>query len=100
MFFRKRLTPRRPREVGCSDDAALRQIRDLLLRVADRGQNLLVGLAQLRRRAPQRQALLAMRDRVAENGEVTEHRRTYRLRHLQVLHLGIGERLVDLVDWT
>src|SRR5262245_23843954 len=61
-----------------SDDAALRQIRDLLLRVADGRQDLLVGLAELRRRAAQRQTLLAVRDRVAEDGELAEHRRAHR----------------------
>src|SRR5262247_4023733 len=82
------------------DHAALREIPDLLLRVADGRQDLLVGLAELRRRAAQRKTLLAVRDRMAEDGELAEHRRAHRLRHLQVLHLRIGERLVDLVDRT
>src|SRR4029450_9654582 len=35
---------------------------------------------------------------MAQNGEVAEPCGMHRLRHLQVLHLGIGKRLVDLVN--
>src|SRR4029450_13905783 len=35
---------------------------------------------------------------MAQNGEIAECRGMHRLRHLQVLHLGIGKRLVDLVN--
>jgi hypothetical protein len=35
---------------------------------------------------------------MAEDGEIAEDRGVHRLRHAEVLHLGIGERLVDAVD--
>src|SRR5262245_26260079 len=82
------------------DDAALCQVGDLLLGVADRGEGLLVVLAQLGGSVTQRQALVTMRDRMAQNGEIAEYRGMDRLRHLQMLHLGIGKRLVDFIDWT
>src|SRR5262249_40651171 len=78
----------------------LHQVGDLLLGVADGREDLLVVLAQLGGSIAQRQALVTMRDRVAQNGEVAEHGGMYRLRHLQVLHLGIGKRLVNLIDRT
>src|SRR5262249_59159125 len=43
---------------------------------------------------------VTMRDRMAQNGEIAEYRGMDRLRHLQMLHLGIGKRLVDFIDWT
>src|SRR5262249_60930940 len=67
-----------------SDDRAFREIRDLLLRVAEPGQDLVVGLAKLGRRASERQAPLAVRDRVSENREVAQRRRVDRLGHLSM----------------
>src|SRR5712691_13569062 len=64
------------------DDAALRQVGDRLLGVADGREDLLVVRAQLGGSIAQRQALFTMRDRVAQNGEVAEHRGMHRLRHL------------------
>src|SRR5215510_8096087 len=57
------------------DHAAFRQVGDLLLRIADSRENFLVGLTELRSRGAQRQALLAVRDRMTEDGELAERRR-------------------------
>src|SRR5262249_5817735 len=65
-----------------SDHAALRQIGDLLLRIADGRQDFLVCLTELRRRGAKRKALLAVRDRVTEDGELAERRRVDLLGHL------------------
>src|SRR5262245_49347389 len=35
---------------------------------------------------------------MAQNGEIAERCRMYWLRHLQVLHLGISKRLIDLIN--
>jgi len=63
-----------PSRPPISNNAALRQVRDLLLRITDRRQGFLVGLAELRRRAPQRKTFFAVRDWVSKNREVAEHR--------------------------
>src|SRR5438128_8860356 len=81
-----------------SNDAALREVGDLLLRVADGREDVLVVLPELRGRAPQRKALVTERDRMAENSEVAECPGVDGLGHGQVLDLGIGKRLVDLVN--
>ena len=74
------------------------QVGDLVLRVADRRQDVLVVLAELRRRGPDRKARGAVGHGMAEDGEIAEDRGVHRLRHGEVLHLGIGERLVDAID--
>src|SRR2546425_1978895 len=72
---------RSPVRGASSNHAALGKIGDLILRVAEPRQDLLVGLAELGRRAAKRQALFAVRNRVAEDREVAEHRRVDGLGH-------------------
>src|ERR1044071_5331968 len=71
----------------CSDDAAFREIGDLLLRVAEPREDVVVGVAELRRRAAKGQALFTVRDRMSENRQVAERRRVNRLGHREMLHL-------------
>src|SRR6266851_2214359 len=47
---------------------------------------------------PQWQAFVAKRDRMSQNGEIAERWGVNGLCHLQVLHLGIGKRFVDLIN--
>src|SRR5204863_8973210 len=68
-----------PSRPPISNNPAFRQVGDLVLRVAERRQRLVIGIAELRRRAAQRIALLAVRDRVAENREIAQRRRMHLL---------------------
>src|SRR5580765_4917758 len=57
-----------------SDDPALGQVRDLLLRVAHGCEDILVVLAELRRRCPDREPGGAVGHGMAEDGEIAERR--------------------------
>src|SRR5688572_776359 len=81
-----------------SNNPALREAGDLLVGVADGGEDLLVVLAQLGGGRTDGLARGAVRDRVPENRDVAEDGRLHRLRDLQMAHLLVGEGLVDAID--
>src|SRR5438046_10142172 len=66
-------------EAGLSDDLTLREVRDLLLRVADRREDVLVVLAELGRGSPDGLARVAPRHRMPEDREIPELRGFHRL---------------------